>query len=91
MNIQKNQTYIIRTHSVNKYSNNVPIYKMIINKIKDGLLNITNLPEKDIQNEINSQKNNITDLLQSYKNEKEIKKLKTDKKKLKLKTKLKLI
>ena len=67
-NIKKGYTYIIRTSGVNKYKHTLPKYKMIINKIGDGLLEIRNLPEQSIRNEINGQNNNIISLLKTYAN-----------------------
>ena len=66
INIKKGYTYIIRTSGVNKYKHVLPKFKMIINKMGDGLLEIRNLPEQTIRDEIISQKNNIIDLLKTY-------------------------
>ena len=87
LNISNDETFIIRTPGVNKYKHQIPKYKMIINKGGDGLLSIRELPDTKIQNEIKSQKNNITEILKNYKhideanikneNENENEKLKT--------------
>ena len=66
MNITKGTTYIIRTTGVNKYKKTLPKYKMIINKSKEGMLEIRNLPETSIQSEIMNQRNSIPDLLKTY-------------------------
>jgi hypothetical protein len=66
MNIKNGNTYVIRTPGINKYTPSLPKYKMIINKSKEGLLTIRELPETSIQIEINEQKNNIVELLQVY-------------------------
>ena len=41
-------------------------YKLLINKSKEALLEIRELPEKSIQSEIVEQQNNLITLLQSY-------------------------
>jgi hypothetical protein len=66
MNIKNGKTFIIRTSGVNKYKATIPKYKLLINKAKEGLLEIRELPEESIQNEITTQKNNLITLLQSY-------------------------
>jgi len=66
MNVKSGYTFIIRTSGVNKYKPGLPKFKMIINKGGDGMLDIINLPEQKIRDEINSQANNIVDLLKTY-------------------------
>jgi hypothetical protein len=66
MNVKTGYTFIIRTSGVNKYKPGLPKFKMIINKSGDGMLDIINLPEQKIRDEINSQTNNIVDLLKTY-------------------------
>ena len=66
MNIKNGKTYIIRTGGINKYKATLPKFKLLIDKEKNGLLEIRELPEKSIQDEINEQNNNITNLLQAY-------------------------
>ena len=66
MNIKNGKTYIIRTSGINKYKNTLPKYKLLINKSKEALLEIRELPEKSIQSEIVEQQNNLITLLQSY-------------------------
>ena len=66
MNVKSGYTFIIRTSGVNKYKPGLPKFKMIINKSGDGMLDIINLPEQKIRDEINSQTNNIVDLLKTY-------------------------
>ena len=68
MNVKSGYTFIIRTSGVNKYKPGLPKFKMIINKTGDGRLDIINLPEQKIRDEINSQSNNIVDLLKTYNN-----------------------
>jgi hypothetical protein len=60
---------------------------MIINKGGEGLLSIRELPETKIQDEINSQKNNLTEILKTYK---QIDDIIAENKNIKLKTKLNL-
>jgi len=86
-NISNNNTFIIRTPGVNKYKHQTPKYKMIINKGGEGLLSIRELPETKIQDEINSQKNNIIEILETYK---DIDGINVENKNVKLKTKLNL-
>ena len=69
MNIKNGKTYIIRTSGVNKYKAKIPNFKLLIDKEKNGLLEVRELPETSIQDEINEQNNNITQLLQSYNKE----------------------
>ena len=66
MNVKSGYTFIIRTSGVNKYKPGLPKFKMIINKTGDGRLDIINLPEQKIRDEINSQNNNVVDLLKTY-------------------------
>jgi hypothetical protein len=66
MNVKSGYTFIIRTSGVNKYKPVLPKFKMIINKSGDGMLDIINLPEQKIRDEINSQANNIVDLLKTF-------------------------
>ena len=66
MNIKDGKTFIIRTSGVNKYKATVPKFKLLINKDKEGLLEIRELPETTIQTEINEQKNDLVSLLKSY-------------------------
>ena len=86
-NISNNTTFIIRTPGVNKYKHQIPKYKMIVNKGGDGLLSIRELPETKIQDEINSQKNNIIEILKTYK---QIDEIIAENKNIKLKNKLNL-
>ena len=60
---------------------------MIVNKGGDGLLSIRELPETKIQDEINSQKNNIIEILKTYK---QIDEIIAENKNIKLKNKLNL-
>ena len=86
-NISDNNTFMIRTPGINKYRHQIPKYKMIINKGGEGLLSIRELPETKIQDEINSQKNNLTEILKTYK---QIDDIIAENKNIKLKTKLNL-
>ena len=86
-NINNNNTFIIRTPGVNKYKHQTPKYKMIVNKGGEGLLSIRELPEIKIQDEINSQQNNIIEILEKYK---DIDSVNVENKNVKLKTKLNL-
>ena len=85
-NINTNNTFIIRTSGINKYKHQIPKYKMIINKSGEGLLSIRDLPEQIIQDEINSQQNDLIEILKTYKKLDEII---AENKNIKLKTKLK--
>ena len=69
MNVKNGKTYIIRTSGVSKYKAKIPTFKLLIDKEKNGLLEVRELPETSIQDEINEQSNNITQLLQSYNKE----------------------
>jgi hypothetical protein len=86
-NISDNNTFMIRTPGINKYRHQIPKYKMIINKGGEGLLSIRELPETKIQDEINSQKNNLIEILKTYK---QIDEIIAENKNIKLKTKLNL-
>ena len=66
MNIKNENTYIVRTSTVNKYEKTIPTFKMIINKEGDALLNISKLPEESIRNEITRQTNTVVELLKSF-------------------------
>jgi hypothetical protein len=66
MNIKNENTYIVRTSTVNKYEKTIPTFKMIINKDGDALLNISKLPEESIRNEITRQTNTVVELLKSF-------------------------
>ena len=67
LNINKGETFIIRTIGIHKYKHIIPKYKLIINKGDESLIKIINLPEKKFQDKIFSQNNNLMDLLKSYK------------------------
>ena len=60
---------------------------MNVNKGGDRLLSIRELPETKIQDEINSQKNNIIEILKTYK---QIDEIIAENKNIKLKNKLNL-
>ena len=67
MNIKNENTYIVRTPTINsKYNKTIPTFKMIINKEGDALLNISKLPEESIRNEITRQTNTVVELLKSF-------------------------
>jgi hypothetical protein len=68
MNAKQGNTYIVITPLVNKYENNIPSFKLIINKKDEALIDITKLPEESMRNKITSQTNTIIDLLKSFQN-----------------------
>jgi len=66
LNINKGETFIVRTPIFNKYRRTVPKYKLIINKSKEALIEIKNIPNEKIQNEFLTQKNEFLSLFENF-------------------------
>jgi len=85
LNINKDITYIVRSPVFNKYRRIVPKYKLLIDKNKEALIEIKNIPNENIRNEIRNQNNTLLSLLKSFvKDDEEYKKGGKLKNKLKL-------
>ena len=69
LNINNKNSYIIRVPQFNKYRPTFPKYKLIINKSKEGKIDLSDIPNDTLRNTIMTQKTTLNDYIKNFKNE----------------------